>query len=78
MKDNQSVVSFRFPLDKPELLEQLTRSVSRRDWKPNSNSVLCENHFEENSRKEKKTEKEFESRTINQLYRNIKMTLNIT
>ena len=46
-KDNQNVVSFRFPLDKLELLEQWTRFVNRRDWKPTSNSVLCANHFEE-------------------------------
>ena len=46
-KDNQNVVSFRFPLDKPELLEQWTRFVNRCDWKPTSNSVLCANHFEE-------------------------------
>ena len=44
-KNKESIASFRFP--KAELLEQWTRFVNRPDWTPSSNSVLCQNHFED-------------------------------
>ena len=34
-------------MNKAELLEQWTHFVNRPDWAPSSNSVLCQNHFED-------------------------------
>ena len=36
------ILSFRFPLNNPELCAQWERYVNQRDWKPSANSVLCE------------------------------------
>ena len=46
-KNKQSIASFHFPLNKTELLDQWTRFVNRPDWTPSSNSVLCQNQFED-------------------------------
>ena len=44
---NVNILSFHFPLRKPELCAQWERYVNRCDWKQRANSVLCELHFEE-------------------------------
>ena len=43
----ESVATFRFPFSHLELLQEWIRFVSRKDWAPSSNSVICEKHFEE-------------------------------
>ena len=53
-KNTQSVVedaklaTFHFPnlTKRPELHRKWVRFVNRSEWKPTSNSVLCEKHFE--------------------------------
>ena len=42
---NVNILSFPFPLKKPELCAQWERYVNWHDWKPNANSVLCELHI---------------------------------
>ena len=46
-KVNGNLVSFFFPFNKPDLLQDWIRFVNRRDWKPTTHSVLCELHFNE-------------------------------
>ena len=46
-KSDGTISSFHFPLDKPELLQDWIRFVNRCDWKPTTNSVLCELHFDD-------------------------------
>ena len=40
------VAMFRFPLNNKDLLVKWVHFVNRSDWKPTSNSVLCEKHFD--------------------------------
>ena len=38
---------FRFPLQKPELLQRWLNAMRRADWSPSKYSVLCEKHFKQ-------------------------------
>ena len=42
----ENVSSFRFPAEKPELLQKWIKFVNRADWIPTKNSVICCKYFE--------------------------------
>ena len=43
---SRGISTFKFPLDKPDLLEKWVYFVGKANWKPSTNSVICEKHFE--------------------------------
>ena len=45
-KQSRGISTFKFPLDKPDLLEKWVYFVGKSNWKPSTNSVICEKHFE--------------------------------
>ena len=45
-KQSRGIPTFKFPLDKPDLLEKWVYFVGKSNWKPSTNSVICEKHFE--------------------------------
>ena len=45
---HSKIATFHFPLKKEELLKKWTQFVNRKDWKPSSCSILCENHLKKN------------------------------
>ena len=71
--EKQKVSTFRFPKD-DQLRKKWASAVPRESWKPNDNSVLCENHFVEsdfqveredsNSRRLKSRAKEMSRRKL--------------
>ena len=46
-KRENPVSTFRFPLDKPDLLQKWQQFVNRSNWSATKNSVICIKHFEE-------------------------------
>ena len=46
-KSENPVSTFRFPLDKPDLLQKWQQFVNRSNWSATKNSVICIKHFEE-------------------------------
>ena len=46
-KNIKSVPTFRFPLDKPDLLKKWVQFVNRSNWSAAKNSVLCGKHFQD-------------------------------
>ena len=44
-KCHGNLASFHFPFNKPDILQDFIRFVNRHDWKPTTNSVLCELPF---------------------------------
>ena len=46
-KSDNPVSTFRFPLDKPDLLQKWHQFVNRSNWSATKNSVICIKHFDE-------------------------------
>ena len=46
LTSKETVSSFQFPLDKPNLLQKWIQFVNRDKWTPTKYSVICSKHFD--------------------------------